>query len=136
MPIELSTSWKNITLLNMNSIIYTKLLFYVNPKNNNYNRETELLKLVGVKIMPILEQLKEATQLTNPWINSWKNEGKKVLGYFCSYIPEEIIYAADILPIRVRARKCTDTPMADAYLSPTMCSYTRCCLEQANRKEF
>jgi len=55
--------------LNINSIIYTKLLFYVNP-----NRETELLKLERVKIMPILEQLKEATQLTNPWINSWKNE--------------------------------------------------------------
>jgi hypothetical protein len=93
LPIELSTSLKNITLLNINSIIYTKLLFYVNPKDNNYNRETELGKLDGVKIMPILEQLKEATQLTNPWINSWKNEGKKVLGYFCSYIPEEIIYA-------------------------------------------
>jgi len=120
----------------MNSIIYTKLLFYVNPKNNIFNRETELLKLERVKIMPILEQLKEATQLTNPWINSWKNEGKKVLGSFCSYIPVEIIYAADILPIRVRARTCTDTPMGDAYLSPTACSYTRCCLEQANRKEF
>jgi benzoyl-CoA reductase/2-hydroxyglutaryl-CoA dehydratase subunit BcrC/BadD/HgdB len=26
--------------------------------------------------------------------------------------------------------------MADAYLSSTTCSYTRCCLEQINRKEF
>jgi benzoyl-CoA reductase subunit C len=86
--------------------------------------------------MAILEEFNQALPLTNPYINNWKNEGKKVLGYFCSYIPEELIYAADILPIRMRARTCSDTPMADAYMTPTTCSYTRCCLELANRKQY
>lgn len=86
--------------------------------------------------MSIMEKFELAVPLMNNWINSWKNEGKKVLGYFCSYIPEEIIYAANILPIRVRARGCTDTPMGDAYMSPTTCSFTRCCLELANKKEY
>ena len=51
--------------------------------------------------MNVMDKFSEALPLVNPWINNWRNEGKKVLGYFCSYIPEEIIYAADILPIRM-----------------------------------
>ncbi|MBY8985268.1 MAG: 2-hydroxyacyl-CoA dehydratase [Candidatus Lokiarchaeota archaeon] len=86
--------------------------------------------------MIIMEEFTKTIPLMNPWIEQWKNEGKKILGYFCSYIPEEIIYAADILPVRVRARDCTDTPMGDAYMTPTACSFTRCCLELANRKEY
>jgi benzoyl-CoA reductase subunit C len=86
--------------------------------------------------MSVLEQFIQTKPLLNPWIEKWKEEGKKVVGYFCSYIPEEIMYAADILPIRVRARTCTDTPLGDAYMSSTTCSYTRCCLELANRKEL
>ncbi len=86
--------------------------------------------------MSVLEKFAEAVPLQNPWIESWKKEGKIVLGYFCSYIPDEIIYAADILPIRIRASGCTDTPMGDAYLTDTACSFTRCCLEMANRKQY
>jgi bzd-type benzoyl-CoA reductase N subunit len=83
-----------------------------------------------------MENFTKALPLMNPWIEQWKNEGKQVLGYFCTYIPEEIIHAAGILPIRVRARGCTDTPMGDAYMTPTACSFTRCCLELANKKEY
>ncbi|MFW9782723.1 MAG: 2-hydroxyacyl-CoA dehydratase subunit D [Candidatus Heimdallarchaeota archaeon] len=88
--------------------------------------------------MTAIEKFIEATPLDdqNPWIIKWKDEGKKVMGYFCSYIPEEILYAADILPIRMRARSCADTPMGDAYMTPTACSFTRCCLESANRNEY
>ena len=88
--------------------------------------------------MTIMEKFSQAIPLANPWINSWRDEGKKVLGYFCTYIPEEIMYAADILPVRVRARTCGagDTPMGDAYMTPTACSYTRCCLELANQNHY
>jgi len=86
--------------------------------------------------MSILNKIEQAVPLLNDWVNKWKSEGRKVLGYFCSYIPEEIIYAAGILPIRMRARGCTDTPMGDAYMTSTTCSFTRCCLELANRKEY
>ena len=88
--------------------------------------------------MTVMEQLSQAIPLANPWIDSWKNEGKNVLGYFCTYIPEEIIHAADILPVRMRARTCSagDTPMGDAYMTPTACSFTRCCLELANQNQY
>ena len=35
------------------------------------------------------------------WARKWRDDGKKVLGYFCSYVPEEILYAARILPVRI-----------------------------------
>lgn len=74
--------------------------------------------------------------LYNEWIEGWKKEGKGVIGYFCSYIPEEIIAASGLLPVRMRAAGCTDTPMGDAYMSSTTCSFTRCVLELASRKEY
>lgn len=86
--------------------------------------------------MSFLEEFDLSKPLFNSWVKNWKEIGKKVVGYFCSYIPEELLYAADILPIRVRARTCTDTPLGDAYMSSTTCSYTRCCLELSNRKEL
>ncbi len=86
--------------------------------------------------MAIMEQFAQAASLPNSWVDNWRTAGKKTLGYFCSYIPDEIIYAADILPIRIRAQGCTDTPMGDAYMAGTACSFTRCCLEAANRKEY
>jgi len=86
--------------------------------------------------MYALRKFAEGAPLPNPWIDGWKRERKKVVGYFCSYIPDEIIYAADILPVRIRARGCIDTPMGDAYMSATTCSFTRCCLELATRKQY
>lgn len=86
--------------------------------------------------MLYIEKFNSAIPLPNSWIDDWRESGKKVFGYFCSYIPDELIYAADILPMRIRARSCSDTPMGDAYMCPTTCSYTRCCLELANRNQL
>ena len=58
-----------------------------------------------------------------------KKEGKKVIGFFCPYVPEEIIYAAGMLPLRIRPAGCTDTGTADAYMSRLNCSFARSCLQ-------
>jgi len=39
----------------------------------------------------------------------WKEKtGNKLLGYFGHYFPEEVVYAAGILPVRVMGRRDTD----------------------------
>jgi benzoyl-CoA reductase subunit C len=86
--------------------------------------------------MTLMEKFSQASLLPNAWISDWKKQNKKVLGYICSYIPEEIISAAGLLPVRVRVQNCADTPFGDAYMTNTACSFTRCCLEAANRKEL
>jgi benzoyl-CoA reductase subunit C len=55
---------------------------------------------------------------------------QKAFGYICTYTPEEIIYAAGILPVRVFG-KPGETPVADAYLYSNICSFVRSCFEQA-----
>ena len=78
-----------------------------------------------------LKFVKASTTLENPYITQWKKEKKKVLGFYCSYIPEEIIHAAGILPFRLRGTTCKDTVLADAILSRFNCSYVKATLNLA-----
>lgn len=87
--------------------------------------------------MSALQELKTLSgNLVNPAIEEWKAKGKKVIGLFCSYVPEEILYAADILPIRMRAPGCNKTTSADVYFSQFNCSFMRACLEFAMEGEY
>lgn len=73
-----------------------------------------------------LDMFKEATQtIVNPVLQKWIDGGGKVVGYFCSYGPEEVITAAGMVPMRVRATGSTSTELADAYLSSINCSFCR-----------
>lgn len=77
-------------------------------------------------------ELSEAAKtLANPAIKEWKEQGGKVLGYFCSSMSEEIMTAAGLLPFRMRATGSADTELSDAYLSSINCSFTRHCLNAA-----
>ena len=82
----------------------------------------------------ILEFFTEASgSLVNPALKRWKEGGGKVVGYFCSYVPEEIISAAGLLPFRIRATGSTGTDLADAHFRPTSCSFARHCFDTALR---
>lgn len=59
----------------------------------------------------------------------WKNEGKKVVGVLCSYVPEEIIHAAGMLPVRVMGTQSPSTPHSDLYRPPQTCLYCNHVLE-------
>jgi len=84
-----------------------------------------------------LEQFSEATKtLFNPALQDWKKQGGKIVGYFCSTVPEEIITAAGLIPIRMRATGSTSTEMSDAYFSSINCSFARHCFNQALIGEF
>jgi benzoyl-CoA reductase subunit C len=66
-----------------------------------------------------------------------KDKGKRIMGWVCTYVPEEIIHAAGFLPIRVMGGE-GKTPTADAYLYSNVCSFARSCLEEGftNRYDF
>jgi benzoyl-CoA reductase/2-hydroxyglutaryl-CoA dehydratase subunit BcrC/BadD/HgdB len=58
-----------------------------------------------------------------------KENGRKVLGYFCSYVPEEIVHAAGIIPIRLARRgKNAAVSLGNTYLSPSSCPYACSCV--------
>ncbi len=80
--------------------------------------------------MQALDELSSvASTLENDYVTEWRDQGRKIVGYVCSYLPEEILHAAAILPYRITGRGCGDTSLADAYLTRVNCTFARCCLE-------
>jgi len=65
-------------------------------------------------------------------------EGKRkaVIGYPCTYVPDEIIYAADILPYRLRGTGTTSSSIGDTYFGPVICSFPKCVLQLAGEGKF
>ncbi len=69
-----------------------------------------------------------AATLENHAVQAWKEQGGKVVGYFCSMLPQELFIAAGLLPFRMRGTGSTSTDLADAYFTNLNCSFTRHCL--------
>lgn len=51
-------------------------------------------------------------------IAAWRADGKKALGVLCCFIPYELLHAADILPVRLRAIGCDDHSDAEVWMLP------------------
>ena len=62
---------------------------------------------------------------TNRHIDEWKAAGKPVVGFFCQYIPPELVLAAGALPLRLRGAGSEDSSTGDAYMSSHVCTYVR-----------
>ena len=87
--------------------------------------------------MTALEELtKQADTLTNPYIERWKERGGKIIGYYCTYVPEEVIHAAGMLPYRMRATGSIGSELGDLYASTTTCTFCRHALDQAMKGEY
>jgi benzoyl-CoA reductase subunit C len=93
---------------------------------------------VGPKLKTkALEQFQEATKtLINPSLKKWKDNGGKIIGCYCSYIPEEMITAAGFVPFRMRGTGSTGTDMADTCVSSINCSFSRHSLDLGLRGEY
>ncbi|MBI4288498.1 MAG: 2-hydroxyacyl-CoA dehydratase [Chloroflexi bacterium] len=56
---------------------------------------------------------------------NWKQRtGRKVVGYFCAYVPEELICATGALPVRVIG-SLRPTELAEAHIPSMYCSFCR-----------
>jgi len=74
--------------------------------------------------------------IKNSYIDEWQKKGKKVVGFYCTYIPEELLYAADLLPFRIRATGNKDTDLGDIYMVRFTCSFVRATLDMALRGKY
>ncbi len=77
-----------------------------------------------------------AQTLQNPYVKEWKGRGGRVMGYFCSAVPEELFTATGLLPFRMRATGSTGTELSDAYFSSINCSFPRHCFNMALKGEY
>jgi bzd-type benzoyl-CoA reductase N subunit len=77
-----------------------------------------------------------ADRLGNSATRRWKEQGHRVMGYFCSAVPDEIFTAAGFLPFRIRATGSTGTELSDAHFSNLNCSFVRHCFNVALLGEY
>jgi benzoyl-CoA reductase subunit C len=83
-----------------------------------------------------MEAFRELVENRHSYAKDWKAKtGGKVVGYFCTYVPEEIIYAAGMLPVRIigshESNVGTERHIANMY-----CSFCRDCLAQGLKGRY
>ncbi|MBW1901220.1 MAG: 2-hydroxyacyl-CoA dehydratase [Deltaproteobacteria bacterium] len=83
------------------------------------------------------QEFKQAAEtIINPEMQKWKDQGGKIMGYFCSSFPEELIAAAGLLPFRMRATGSKGTELSDAFFASNNCSFPRHAFNMALEGEF
>jgi benzoyl-CoA reductase subunit C len=75
-------------------------------------------------------------QPRNEYLDEWVGGGGKIVGYYCSYIPEEIFSAAGLMPYRLRGAGSEDSSDGDAYMSARVCTFVRHTISLALRGEL
>lgn len=87
--------------------------------------------------MKILQEIRDISlKGYNNYLRKAKDDGKKIIGYFCSYFPEEIVHAAGFVPYRMRACESIDTSLGDIYFSSLNCTFVRRVFDKALRDDF
>ena len=83
-----------------------------------------------------LETLKRYATDPSAYLENWKAKtGKKILGYFCTNTPEEMIQAAGFLPVRILSSRDTIS-LASRHLQSYSCSLVQSSLESGLRGEL
>lgn len=72
-------------------------------------------------------------------IEALRKAGRKVVGTFCVYVPEELIHAAGLIPIRlVKGGNSDVDALGNHYLGTSSCPFARACMgyKELNRDEY
>ncbi|MFC2017739.1 2-hydroxyacyl-CoA dehydratase [Chloroflexota bacterium] len=84
----------------------------------------------------VIDKFREVVENRHKYAKDWKRKNKKkVLGYFCTYVPEEIVYAADVLPVRILGGHESAT-LADEHISWVYCSFCHDALAQGLKGKY
>ena len=80
--------------------------------------------------MSRLNEFRQVAGAPLEYARGLKEDGKPVIGYFCTYTPEELIMAAGANPVRLFGTQ-EDISLADAHLQSYCCSLVKGGLENA-----
>ncbi len=83
-----------------------------------------------------LDKIKDIVQNRHEYAKEWKaRTGRKVLGVFCTYVPEEIAYAAGMLPVRLLGSH-EPQDVTEPYLFGMFCPFSRDVLAQGLKGRY
>ena len=98
----------------------------------------DTIQRINVRL-PTLDKFREinSTFPKTSQLLDYKNSGKKIFGWLCTYVPEEIMHAAGILSVRITGySQETELDDGNAYLYVNNCSFSRSCLQLGLRGEY
>ncbi len=79
---------------------------------------------------------RELIENRHNYAKDWKAKtGGKILGYFCTYVPEELVYAAGILPVRIIGSHESKT-RTERHIASMYCAFCRDCLAQGLKGRY
>ncbi len=80
--------------------------------------------------MTALQRFHQVVVGRHQYAQEWKaRTGGKVMGYLCTYVPEELAYAAGVLPVRIMGSHQPQS-ITETYIFTMWCPYCRDCLAQ------
>ncbi len=84
----------------------------------------------------MFDTLRSWEQNRHEYAKQWKERtGGKVLGYFCTYVPEEIVYAAGVLPVRILGSH-EPQDVTEPHIFGMFCPFCRDCLAQGLKGRY
>ena len=88
------------------------------------------------KALEKIRQINAGFPYTDP-IKAWKERGGKVVAWTCTYVPEEVLWAGGLLPVRMTGDSHElELEDANAYLYINTCSFQRACLQLTLNKQY
>jgi benzoyl-CoA reductase subunit C len=83
-----------------------------------------------------MDRFKEAAENRHRYALEWKERTDgKVLGYFCTYMPEEVLHAAGVLPVRILGSH-QPQDVSEKHIYTMFCPFCRDCLAQGLQGRF
>jgi benzoyl-CoA reductase subunit C len=90
----------------------------------------------GNLVEEVFETFRQWIDNRHEYAKAWKEKtGNKIVGFFCTYVPEEILYAANILPVRILGSHEPPT-VTEPYIFAMFCHLCRDCLAQGLKGRF
>ena len=86
--------------------------------------------------MKMFQKFNDWYKNRHEYAKEWKERtGGKVIGYFCTYVPEEILYAANILPVRILGSH-EPQDVSEPHIFAMFCPFCRDCLAQGLKGRY
>lgn len=84
----------------------------------------------------MIERFRSVRQNRHEEARAWKERtGGKVVGVFCCNVPEELIYAAGMLPVRILGEH-EEATEGNLHFPTNVCPYPKSCLDQALKGRY
>jgi benzoyl-CoA reductase subunit C len=84
----------------------------------------------------MIERFSNWYERRHDYAKAWKEKtGGKIVGYFCTYVPEEILIAAGILPVRILGSHEPQS-VTEPHIFGMYCPFCRDCLAQGLKGRY